>query len=45
MINYLVYILILIILVFISVIAVRAINRGIEAKQGLKKNNNHNKYR
>jgi len=45
MINYLVYILILIILVFISVIAVKAINRGIESKEGLKKNKNHNKYR
>ena len=35
MINYIVYIIILIILVFVSVIAVKTINRAIEAKQNL----------
>ena len=36
MIYYIVYALIIIILVFISIIAIKAINRGIEAKQKLK---------
>tara|TARA_B100001245_G_scaffold231544_1_gene212508 strand:- start:576 stop:818 length:243 start_codon:yes stop_codon:yes gene_type:complete len=37
MINYIVYTIILIILFFVSAIVVKAINRGIEAKQNLNK--------
>ena len=44
MINYIVYIIILIILVFVSVIAVKKINRAIEAKQNLNKDDDYDKY-
>ena len=47
MINYIVYLLIIIILVLVSVLAIKAINRGIEAKQKINKDpiydNNKNK--
>tara|TARA_Y100000768_G_C23751710_1_gene574209 strand:- start:523 stop:693 length:171 start_codon:yes stop_codon:yes gene_type:complete len=38
MINYIVYILIISILIFIFLIALKAMKRGIEAKQNLNKN-------
>ena len=44
MINYLVYIVIIIILILVSAIAIKAINRGIEAKKKLSKDQDHNKY-
>ena len=38
MISYIIYIVSLIILVFVSIIAIKAISRGIEAKKNLNKN-------
>ena len=38
MINYLVYIIIIIILILVSIIGIKALNRGIKAKQKLNKN-------
>tara|TARA_B100001540_G_C15604435_1_gene550082 strand:+ start:654 stop:800 length:147 start_codon:yes stop_codon:yes gene_type:complete len=43
MINYLVYTLIIFILILISVLAIKAINRGIEAKQRLNKKSDYKK--
>jgi len=45
MINYLIYITILVILFFIFVIAIKAINRGIEAKKKFNKGNDYDKYK
>ncbi len=44
MINYIVYIVIILILVLVSSIAVKAVNRGIEAKQRLKEDQSDGKY-
>ena len=44
MINYIVYIVIIIILVLISSIAIKALNRGIEAKKKLNKDLDKDKY-
>ena len=44
MIGYIVNIVIVIILVFVSVIAIKAINRGIESKKNLDKNYDHDKH-
>ena len=38
MISYIVYTIIILILVFVSIIAIKAISRGIEAKKNLSKN-------
>ena len=45
MINYIVYTVIIIILVLMSIIAIKAINRGIKAKQKLNKEKENDKYR
>ena len=45
MINYIVYIAIIIILVLMSIIAIKAINRGIKAKQKLNKDKEKDEYR
>ena len=45
MINYIVYIVILIILILVANIAIKAINRGIKAKQKLKKDFYNEKYK
>tara|TARA_B100000131_G_scaffold150353_1_gene145904 strand:+ start:2472 stop:2612 length:141 start_codon:yes stop_codon:yes gene_type:complete len=45
MINYIVYIVIIIILVSMSFIAIKAINRGIKAKQKINKEKENDKYR
>ena len=43
MINYIVYILIISILIFIFIIALKAMKRGIQAKQNLNKNFKYDK--
>ena len=45
MINYIVYTVIIIILVLMSIIAIKAINRGIKAKQKLNKDKEKDEYR
>ena len=45
MINYIVYTVIIIILVLMSIIAIKAINRGIKAKQKLNKEKENEEYR
>ena len=45
MINYIVYAVIIIILVLMSIIAIKAINRGIKAKQKLNKDKEKDEYR
>ena len=45
MINYIVYTVIIIILVLMSIIAIKAINRGIKAKQKLNKDKENDKYK
>ena len=44
MINYIVYSIIILLLVFVFFIAIKAITRGIEAKQNLNKDYDHDKY-
>tara|TARA_Y100001970_G_C14120617_1_gene796074 strand:+ start:863 stop:1024 length:162 start_codon:yes stop_codon:yes gene_type:complete len=44
MINYIVYIVIIIILILVSVLAIKAINRGIKAKQKLNKDYYNEKF-
>ena len=44
MINYIVYIIIFVILVLVSFIAIKAVNRGIEAKQRLNQDLNNNNF-
>jgi len=44
MINYIVYSIIILLLVFVFFIAIKAIKRGIEAKQNLNKDYDHDKY-
>ena len=43
MISYLIYIIIFLILVFVSIIALKAISRGIEAKKNLTKDDDADK--
>jgi len=45
MINYIVYTVIIVILVLMSIIAIKAINRGIKAKQKLNKDKEKDEYR
>tara|TARA_B100001250_G_scaffold398971_1_gene407841 strand:+ start:975 stop:1118 length:144 start_codon:yes stop_codon:yes gene_type:complete len=45
MINYIVYLIIIIILVLVSVIALKAISRGIDAKRKLNKEKLYDKYK
>ena len=45
MINYIVYTAIISILVLVTVISIKAINRGIEAKKNLNKSNDYDKYK
>ena len=45
MINYIVYTVIIIILVLMPIIAIKAINRGIKAKQKLNKEKENEEYR
>ncbi len=45
MINYIVYIVIIVILFLVSTIAIKAINRGIKAKQKLNKDKENDKYK
>ena len=45
MINYFVYIVIIIILLLVSTIAIKAINRGIKAKQKLNKDKENDKFK
>ena len=45
MINYIVYILIIIILVLVSVLAIKALNRGIKAKQKINKDPINDNYK
>ncbi len=44
MINYIVYIIIFVILVLVSSIAIKAVNRGIEAKQRLNQDINNDNF-
>ena len=43
MISYIIYIIILLILVFVSIIAFKAVSRGIEAKKNLNNDDDSNK--
>ena len=45
MINYIVYTVIIVILVLMSIIAIKAINRGIKAKQKLNKDKENDKFK
>ena len=45
MINYIVYTVIIIILVLVSFIAIKAVNRGIEAKKKLNEDLSNDKYK
>ena len=45
MINYIVYTVIIIILVLMSIIAIKAMNRGIKAKQKINKEKENDEYR
>tara|TARA_B100000475_G_C14940394_1_gene291331 strand:+ start:456 stop:599 length:144 start_codon:yes stop_codon:yes gene_type:complete len=45
MISYIVYIAITIILVLVSIIAIRALKRGIKAKKNINKNKDYNNYK
>ncbi len=45
MINYIAYIVIIIIYVFVFIVAIKAINRGMKAKQKLNKDKHYDKYK